>query len=262
LGVIAKGGIVDETLNSKGTKTHVRREMNIAGRKIGDEPVEEFIQWSNPASSFRVDNESTCKCDGLTERLWTALSLASHADGRNRIDSFGLLTCVDLRHLMKKKDLDIDLCNNFIGVRIIADRITKNSTIKEVDSAMRCDLKEKGQTGELFGVEGDNPEHAGSCLVCLRNLGPFRLQEPFEDVWMQQTMESKFAIGSFCLLISSKLSDRNNDFWGRLRYSPDIFTKKQATGIGKSIAHVLENMSDNARVDEVDTELMELQSKF
>jgi hypothetical protein len=221
-----------------------------------------FIQWSNPVSSLRVYNESTGKCDGLTERLWTALSLASHAYNGNVTDNFGILTCVDLRHLMKKKDLDIDICNNFIGVRIIADGITKNSTIKEIGSAMRRDFQEKGQTGELFEVEGNNVEHAGSCVVCLSNLGPLRVEEPFEDVWMQQTMESKFAVGSLCLLTWSKLSNGNNDFWGRLRYSPEIFTRKQATGIGKSIAHVLENMSENTRVDEAVEELMELQSKF
>jgi hypothetical protein len=164
--------------------------------------------------------------------------------------------------MQKKKDAGFDVCNDFIGVRIIADGITKEAKIKDIDDAMRRDSKEKERTSELYEIERHHSEHSGFCVVCLSNLDPLTVGEPFEDVWMQQTMESTFAADSLYLLTLSKLSKGQNDFWGRLRCSPQIFTREQATGTGKSIAHVLEDLFMNTRVENAVEELMALQSRF
>jgi hypothetical protein len=42
--MIAKAGIAEEILNLNEMKTHVRREIDILGMKVGDEPVEELYQ--------------------------------------------------------------------------------------------------------------------------------------------------------------------------------------------------------------------------
>jgi hypothetical protein len=44
LDLIAKAGITDEILNLNGMKTHVRREVDILGMKVGDEPAEELYR--------------------------------------------------------------------------------------------------------------------------------------------------------------------------------------------------------------------------
>jgi hypothetical protein len=46
---------------------------------------------------------------------------------------------------VKKKDLDIDVCNYFIGSRVIGDGIPTKSAMKEIGSLMYRDLKDHGR---------------------------------------------------------------------------------------------------------------------
>jgi hypothetical protein len=223
----------------------------------------DFAQWNCPVSSLRVYNRKTGKCDGLTERLWIGLALAAHAYNRAISRNFGILTCVDLRHLMPKRELDIDVCNNFIGVSIVANGVTEKSTIKEIGEAMRRNFVEKERkAGGLFTLPPGTAEQAGSCVVCLSNMGALRIKEPFEDVWMQQTMDSHFANGSLCFLTWSKIAKGRNEFWGRLRYSPQVFSRPDADGLARSIAYVLEQVPEEATAESVIGDLIELQSSF
>jgi hypothetical protein len=75
---------------------------------------------------------------------------------------------------------------------------------------------------------------------------------------MQQTMDSNFTNGSLCFLTWSKIRNGRNDFWGRLRYSPQVFTRRQAEGIGKCIAHVLEKIPEETPVEMAVKELIRL----
>jgi hypothetical protein len=161
---------------------------------------------------------------------------------------------------MAPRDLDIDVCNNFLGVGVVAKGVDEKSTIGDIGKAMRRDFFEKRKSGSLFGGVEENPERPESCVVCLSNLGPLVVKEPFEDVWMQQTMDSNYANGSLCLLSWSKIDQGRNDFWGRLRYSPQVFSRRQAESIAKSIAYVLEVLPATTRVDSAVEELARLQS--
>jgi hypothetical protein len=166
--------------------------------RVGDEKAD-FAQWCCPVSSLTVYNPRTGKCDGLTERLWTALSLAGHAYNGRLTNDFGVVTCVDLRHLMRPQEVGIDVCNNFLGVIIAASGVTQKSTIKELGEAMRRNFALKTKNRALFRLPPAGAEQQGSCIVGLSNMGPLVVKPPFEDVcgcnrrWIQTSQMGRSA---------------------------------------------------------------------
>jgi hypothetical protein len=134
---------------------------------------------------------------------------------------------------MMPDELDIDVCNNFTGVNIVARGVSERSTIREIDDAMRRNFVEKEKAHNLFQIAPGIGDSTGSCVLCLSNLGRLVIKEPFEDVWMQQTMDSNLGNGSLCFLTWSKIANGKNDFWRRLRYSSKVFQRRQAEDLGK-----------------------------
>jgi hypothetical protein len=192
--------------------------------------------------------------------LWTALALSAAARNAAVSKSLGVLTCVDLRSFMNPKDVNINVCNNFVAVTVAPKGITGKSRVRDIGQTMRKDFANKRDNGGLFILEDSEYEHKqGTSIMVLSNMGPLYIKPPVVDIWMQQTMESQHGDGALLLLSWTKISDTKNEFFGRLRYSPNIFTDAEASAMRASIRYVLEKLDPNLTVDAAVKELMKVQ---
>jgi hypothetical protein len=88
--VIAKAGIVDEILTLNVTKTHTHREMDIAGIKVGDGPVEEFYRCRDIGEVARR----------VTDRIETECTYMYGVEYRRRRD----LNTSEMKNLIVETD--------------------------------------------------------------------------------------------------------------------------------------------------------------
>jgi hypothetical protein len=160
------------------------------------------------------------------------------------------MTCVDLRALMDRRDIDIGVCNTFVPITIVPKGVLLKSTVREIGQAMRKDLLNKKDHGGLFIFTDPERAHRhGASHLCLTNMGPLVIRPPFGDVWIQQMMTSTDAAGSLVFLSFSKIDEKRNQFFGRVRYSANVFTEREANGFRASIRYAMEKLDQNTPAD-------------
>ena len=101
----------------------------------------------------------------------------------------------------------------------------------------------------------------GTTIMSLSNMGVINIKPPFEDVWVQQTMEEHETDYEMCLLSWSKVGNGRNDVYARLRYSTNVISDQEASGFSESLRHVLENMPLSTTVGDAVEQLMQIQLK-
>jgi hypothetical protein len=201
-----------------------------------------YIEWSVPISKLRCWDG--VKCVGMTEALWASLGISLAAYNAAFPPKFCLMTCVDLRPLIPRPSLGN--CLNLVTVYVMTGEVQLETTVKEVGRMMRSDLEHKRKNGGLFAtLNRERPAREGTSFGCVSSLGQFVMRHPIEDVRMTQVMPSSDAERCVCLVSWSKVAGERNDFFGRLRYSANVITDREAIGIKKSIRHVLENITGN-----------------
>jgi hypothetical protein len=227
----------------------------------------QFLQWTCPSARLQCFDKAANRSVGVTEALWSALALSAAAHNSTLSKSLqipskesGILTLVDLRFLMNPRDLGINVCNNFIPLTVVPHGISPQNTVKQFGEAMRRDFVNKKDNGGFFVLQDLKKEHRpGSSVMVLSNMGLLPLRPPVADVWMQQVMESRFADGALVLLSWEKILGGRSEFFGKLRYSPNVFTDLEAAAFARSVRYALEEVDGGTRIDAAVEQLIRVQ---
>jgi hypothetical protein len=76
---------------------------------------------------------------------------------------------------------------------------------------------------------------------------------------MQQKLDSRAMEGALVFLSWSTLTANRNDFWGRLTYSPNVFTEQEVRGFSAAIRYALEKLDGNTPADLAMRKLLQVQ---
>jgi hypothetical protein len=218
-----------------------------------------YAMWTTPLSSLKCYDREKGRLSGLTEDLWTALSLAVSAYNSVLNLPFGVPTCVDARPIMKPGSVNWGVCNNFLGVNVFANGITGKSTVGQVGAAFRRDFREKQNQG-FFMPMTENPLRFGALVSCFSHMGMMEVKPPFLDIWIHNGERGTWAGWSVTLLTWSKVGCGWSDFHGSLRFPPNILTGQEGQGLANSIRFALEAMPRDTPVDEAIKEMQRIQS--
>jgi hypothetical protein len=102
-----------------------------------------FIEWSTPITRLRCFNPASKRCIGLTESLFTALSISLMAFDATFSHKFGVLTCVDMRQMLPAGGLNLRQAAMVVCVNLHAPGVTQRTTLGEVGQKMRADFENK-----------------------------------------------------------------------------------------------------------------------
>ena len=202
-----------------------------------------FLHWSIPAQRLQCWDKAVGRAVGLTENLMALCYLAASAYNGKFTSKCCIPTCVDMRQFMRK-GFGFDVGNNFVIMQVIERGVKESWTVRDVMRAMRGNMSAQMKSGGVYPyTRFDSLARDGHAAVVLSNIGKIEVKHPFEDVWMQQTGLERFNDFSLAMLTWSKLQNGRNDVWGRLRYSRNVFTLQEATGIAKSLEYGMEHLS-------------------
>jgi hypothetical protein len=138
---------------------------------------------------------------------------------------------------LAQRDLDIDVCNNFIGVGVLAKNVTEKSTSREIGGATRRNFPEKGTKGGSSNATGGG-ERAGSASSA-REYGRRARQRATRGRVDAADDGQQLRERTALLLTGSKVA-REERFLGRRRSSPPVVSRSEADGLARSIACVRE----------------------
>ena len=215
-----------------------------------------------PSTRFTCYNPKEKRLVGLTDSLLMSMLLSAQAYNKRLESSMCMMTVMDMRTKMQPSDVGFDVCNNYVCVPTIARGVTEGTTLEELRRRLKSDLTYKIKNNGVYPcMRFEDFAQDGTTIMSLSNMGVINIKPPFEDVWVQQTMEEHETDYEMCLLSWSKVGNGKNDVYARLRYSTNVISDKEASGFSESVRHVLENMPLSTTVGEAVEQLMQIQLK-
>ncbi|OHT13759.1 hypothetical protein TRFO_43267 [Tritrichomonas foetus] len=223
------------------------------------------IYLIHPASHLKCFNKDTQKMHGLTESLWTGLSLTLSAMGNTFNGTVGSNTCVNLRQLLDQNSIDLSISNGYTRMNILAHNTKLNEKLSSVYRKLRKDFETKKENGSFFtalklnmnGFPSDpNPGSFGQ----VTNIGPLKIVYPISDFSIRQSVFCRAAERCFSLLSYSKIDKSRNDVILNLRYAPTVTSLSTASKVAKSVEFFLTQIDENTSVGDALTQLKDFQN--
>jgi hypothetical protein len=144
-----------------------------------------------PPNAFQCYDSMKNKLIGFTDALWRSSVLACAA--MNPIQrNFGTSTCVNMRTFIN----DTSIGNIFSPLCVIADQVSDQTTIGELEKRLRSDftkkIKQKAYLSSLKAtLNGYQFPATRTALTDVSNVEIFQIEYPLVDLWIQQTMKSR-----------------------------------------------------------------------
>ena len=213
------------------------------------------VVFRRKASDLQVFDRATGKVRGLTESLWTSLSLTLSAMS-NTFHGIGSNTCVNLRQMLNHESIDLSISNSYTRLNILAKGVTPNMTLSDAFRLLRKDFETKKSNGSFFtalklnlvGFPADpNPGSFGQ----VTNVGPLKLHHPITDIWIQQSVFCRAAERCFSLLSFSVIDPPRNDIVCALRYAPSVTPLRDAVKVAKSVEYIMTSIPTTTPISEV-----------
>ena len=215
-----------------------------------------------PSTKLTCYDPASKRLVGLTDSLLMSMLLSAQAYNKKLESSMCMMTVVDMRTKMQARDVGFDVCNNYVCVPTIARGVTKETTLEELRRRLRSDLRYKIENNGVYPcMRFEDFAQDGTTIMSLSNMGVINIKPPFEDVWVQQTMEEHETDYEMCLLSWSKVGNGRNDVYARLRYSRNVVSDEEACGFSESVKCILESMPLSTTVGDAVERLMQIQSK-
>ena len=204
------------------------------------------------ATNLQVYDKETGQIHGLSDSFWSNIVLSICAYN-NDFSKRALANCCDMRPFMDSYDYGIT--NAFADLTIDAQKITKDSTIKEMMRCVREDFKKKYNKKHLCAylrtmqVNTESADFPGIAPE-LSSIGRFQLGGPFTDVWVNCTMSSKLIPKNVPILAFSIDGLGKNEMHTIMRYNKESISKNEISTISKSIHYGMESIPLSTTVGE------------
>jgi hypothetical protein len=210
-----------------------------------------------PPSAFQCFDARRGRLVGFTDALWQSAVLACAATGSSNL--FGCSTCVNLRPF---GDLPI-VGNLFAPLLVIGRNISEDMTVADLSKGLRSDftekMKRKGYLTSLKAtLNGYQMLEGRTSFVDVSNVGNFEIRAPILDLWVQQTMKSRFAEGILALLSFSVTGARGVKVIVRWQSSPTVINRADSARAFKAVLHSLQSIRPSAKVGDAIREIRQV----
>ncbi|OHT11394.1 hypothetical protein TRFO_19205 [Tritrichomonas foetus] len=225
-----------------------------------------YISNKSDASTFQCYDKNSKTLKGLSEYIWTGLSLIMCA--RNgKIGPIGINTCVDFRRFTNKYQNNEKLfCNSFTCINVVSEKkVNENMTIEEVAHEMRKNfdylMKNKGVFVNYYR---DPTKHFKPNFIFphISNMGPIKFKDPIADFCMAQRMNEEAASGALAILSYSKCGNGINEVNNRLLYSPSFINEKDGHMLIDALMFFLHEIPIQTKVGDALKQLIHFQNSY
>lgn len=218
--------------------------------------------FKDNVSNFAAYNKSTKKLKGMTEYLWTGLTLSMCAM-KGQLGPIGCATCVDLRD----KRTDILTNTNLYSIIWPCAPVSPKQTVEELGKLLRNDFilrKSRGDALVSFsGIDKGFSAPRDDSIAEISQLPPVHVRNPITDAFFSLLMHD-FRNQTISLFGQSVVNDDtgSNIFTGRLRTAPSQVNDQDAKKILEGLHHYLVNIPKETTIEKAFEELKSFQNKF
>ena len=203
-------------------------------------------------------DKSTGKCSGLTESLWMSLLFSASA-WNNKLERFGMTSCVDQRRYIKDKLDPWEIGSGLVILDHYADCVP-NESLKDLAKRLRTNFNERFNGPDRYTYFGRRQDHKEMMLE-LSNVGRVPIKEPLTDVWMLLKLSEHQAADNLALLSWTIDSEVRNDLFGQLRYAYSRLTNSEAELLKDSVKFCLEQIPLSTSVQDAFNAVRDFQDK-
>jgi hypothetical protein len=212
-----------------------------------------------PPTAFQCFDSKRNRLVGFSDAAWRSAILACAALNPSQT-GFGTSTCLNMRPFLKE---NVQVGNIFVPVWVVADGISNETRIEELDRRLRRDFAAKMQQKKyinsfkacLNGIEA--PPHRAS-YVDVSNVGVFELRHPVLDVWAQQTVKSRAGEGIISALTYGVSSREFYKIIVRMQTSPTVVNERDASRWFAALLHGLQHIRPSGTVGDAVRELRDV----
>ena len=209
----------------------------------------------------------------LTDLYMTSFALSIMSLNGRMDSNFGISNCIDLRQYLPPNKRDISNTQNTAEFGVLANNVDFKMSIRELAKSFRSDLSMKMNDGKTPLASYKSLHDAGfaydvdkTCFPELSNIGRFRVDDNYSniinDMWIQQTMNSKFAEIVIGIIAFSKDKFGENTIVTRLQQPVTVINDRDAEVLIKSIVHMMKDVPLDVSIQGAYDELRRFQNKI
>ena len=241
------------------------------------------IPYVKPSSKIdtKIDPEVKCKSHsyesnandyqflsnkmGLTDMYWTFIPLNVMALNNGlQIPDFGIMCCVDFRQFMNKKNINRLICETFTEINLRLNNVRPNMTVRQVGKLMRDRFNEMKKDGSIFAsfeaMQEGIPDLGPILLSEMSNIGRFDVKPPIVDIWVQQTLKSRYNAWLASFSLFSKNKHGVNTVVTRFNQPPTVFNDLDSSVLTKSVVNSMKNIPVDVTIQQAYDEIRKYQS--
>lgn len=258
----------DEIESSKGDAVLAENDLNLNIARttksiFGNGPMTKYVNKRFPVNKLICFDENRRKCKGLTDSLWTSLSLSAMAFN-GELANFGCNVCVNTRYKLKK--VDFSICNNFAAFSLY-ENIRPDITIGFLKHRIRKQFTKKYNDNSCFNylrsLEKNRQNiNIGGCFIELTNLGPINLPAHVKDLDIGISVKKEMTDAALSLMSYGINSWKYNDVVMRLRYSDSTATYIEAKKILEGLVYSLTHIPDSTSIKDALSQIRKFQDSI
>lgn len=209
----------------------------------------------------------------LTDLYMTSFALSIMSLNGQLHSNFGISNCIDLRQYLPPSKREISNTQNTAEFGVLANNVDFKMSIRDLAKMFRSDLAMKMNDGKTPLTSYKSLHDVGlaydvekTCFPELSNIGRFRVDDTFSslinDMWIQQTMNTKFAEIIIGIVAFSKDKFGENTIVTRLQQPVTVVNDRDADVLMKSFVHMMKEVPVDVSIQEAYDELRRFQTKI
>ena len=232
--------------DSKLTRIYTKKKPEEL-KKVTDNDIMEIPGFRSNVKELQCYNKETGKVSGLTESIWTAITLSAQA-WNGKLSKIGVTTCLDMRQHMK---LNCPEWGDGTVFSIIGHDapLRPNESLKSLAKSLRENFNKRMQSIDRFAFIRGDPYVDDLMFEC-SHLGRVKIRPPVKDAWMQVEMAEMDMIYLISVLTYAIDNGHKNELIGTVRFPAIKFHSSEAKILRDSIKFCLEKIPMNMTVQE------------
>ena len=224
--------------------TRVKTKQNV--RKEDVLPDGAHYHITVPVEDLSIYNKDTKKVKGLTEAFWTSLILTASAINDNIEKRCGSMTALNMRQFLSPEKRDQwNIGNHYSNLTPCCD-LDESITIRELGRRMRENFNYKLSKGMQYSFFTATPPPGfvppQNKIVEISNVGPSKIADPIEDVYMKFTFKDTTSMGLITHTNFAVVGHGKNVLHGNICYQSSTFEHKNARIFANDVEFALRNL--------------------
>jgi hypothetical protein len=224
-------------------------------RDSGDRPRIDVLLTNLPSHTLTCFNSKTEKFIGLTDVLWGASAIVSHAIHPEQ-SGYGSTMWVSMRGSVKEYEFG----NFIVPLTIVPEKVSSNLSVGEFEKRFRRDFEIKMKKREWLNelnvmLKSGSRPIIGNSFFDVSNVGYFPTTGPFVDSWSQQSQTAMCCNGVLALAVATVFGRENAHLIMQLPFSQHVFTRSDATRVANGVKYYLQNINRKVKVGDAITQI-------